>query len=114
MNATTAHQANCLRCGRVLRSAKSIAAGRGRTCQAKVRAAAKVVDLTEYKPAQVDAARELIEDGAIILLRPRIYIAVSSDGTETYRTARQGCTCPAGIKGRGCYHRAAVAILNAA
>lgn len=106
--------ANCIRCGRKLTSAASIAAGYGPTCRARVRTAAKVADLRDYKATQLDSARELIEDGAIIAIRPRVYRAVSSDGTETYLTARQACTCPAGIKGRNCYHRAAVAILTAA
>ncbi|WP_377271901.1 DUF6011 domain-containing protein [Peterkaempfera sp. SMS 1(5)a] len=113
MSATTEHT-NCLRCGRTLTSTTSRTTGYGPTCRAKVRNAQRTADLTDYKPAQIDSARELIEDGAIIPLRPRIYRAVSSDGTETYLTARQGCTCPAGIKGRNCYHRAAVAILTAA
>jgi hypothetical protein len=112
MNA--AAHTHCIRCGRTLTSATSQARGYGRTCATRVRHAAQAADLADYKPAQVEAARELIEDAAIIQIRPRIYRSVSTDGSELYTTARQACTCPAGIKGRACYHRAAVAILTAA
>jgi len=111
---TNTEHINCLRCGRTLTSTASKAAGYGPTCRAKVRKAQAVADLTDYKPAQIDSARELIEDGAIIPIRPRVYRTVSTDGTEMYLTARQACTCPAGIKSRRCYHRAAVVILTTA
>ena len=111
----TAAHTHCLRCGRHLTSAHSTATGYGPTCARKVRTAANVISLADCKATQIASARELIEDGAIIPLRARrIFLTVSSDGSETYRTARQGCTCPAGLKGRDCYHRAAVAILSEA
>jgi hypothetical protein len=110
--ATTHHHTNCLRCGRTLRTAKSQALGYGAKCAAKVRNAA--VDLTDYKPHQVASARELIEDGAIVPLRSVVFIAVSTDGTETYRTAPTGCTCPAGLKSSRCYHQLAARMLLAA
>lgn len=113
MNATAAHT-NCLRCGRALTSQTSATRGYGRTCAAKVRHAAQTADLTDYKPAQIDSARELIEDGAIIPLRSVVFLTVSTDGTETYRTAPTACTCPAGLKGRACYHTAAARLLLAA
>jgi hypothetical protein len=107
--------ANCLRCGRVLRSAKSITDGMGRTCKAKVAAAARALDLAGFKPFQVDKAVEAIEQGGIVpTSRAGVYTAVSSDGTTTYLVHSVACTCPAGVKGRACYHRAAVAILDAA
>jgi hypothetical protein len=72
-------------------------------------------DLADFKPFQVDKAREVIEQGGILpTSRPGIWTAVSSDGTTTYLVHEAGCTCPAGQKGRACYHRAAVALLNAA
>lgn len=108
---TTAH---CLKCGRRLTSARSIARGYGGGCWAKVRRAPKVADLSAYKPAQLSQARELIEDGAIVPLRGRVFQAVSSDGAETYLTHPQTCNCPAGLKGRRCYHVAAARILTAA
>lgn len=110
--ATTADHSNCLRCGRVLRSAKSRAAGYGAKCAAKVRRSP--VDIADYKAHQVASARELIEDGAIIPLRSVVFIAVSTDGTETYRTAPTACSCPAGLKGSRCYHQLAARMLLAA
>jgi hypothetical protein len=113
MQNTTTHQhSNCLRCGRALRSARSIALGYGPKCAAKVRNAP--VDTTDYKAHQVQSARELIEDGAIIPLRSVIFISVSTDGTETYRTAPTACNCPAGLKGSRCYHQLAARLLLAA
>jgi hypothetical protein len=107
--------ARCLRCGRALRAAASVARGYGRTCQARVRTAAATVDLTAYKPFQVAKATEVIEQGAIIpTSRRTVYRAVSSDGSTVYLTTTDACTCPAGQKGRACYHRAAVIILTAA
>lgn len=110
--AATTHHTNCLRCGRTLRTAKSQATGYGPTCARHIRRAA--VDLTDYKPHQVASARELIEDGAIVPLRSVVFVAVSTDGTETYRTAPTACTCKAGLKGTRCYHQLAARMLLAA
>jgi hypothetical protein len=105
----------CLSCGRVLRSAESIRLGRGPKCRAKIRAARRAADLAAYKASQIEAAAELIEDGAIVPVRARrVFRTVSTDGSELYLTARQACTCPAGLRGRDCYHRAAVLILTTA
>ena len=113
MQNTTTHQhTNCLRCGRTLRTAKSQAAGYGPTCARHIRRAQ--VDLADYKPHQITSARELIEDGAIIPLRSVVFIAVSTDGTETYKTAPTACSCPAGVKGSRCYHQLAARMLLAA
>lgn len=112
--ATTTEQARCLGCGRPLRSAKSIAAGRGRVCQRKVRQAEQAVDLTDYKAHQVASARELIEDGAIILIRGNIFAAISTDGTETHLVHPAACNCKAGLKGSRCYHVLAARLLLAA
>ncbi|MFF3665409.1 helix-turn-helix domain-containing protein [Microtetraspora malaysiensis] len=73
-------------------------------------------DLRDYKQHQINKARELIEDGGIVPFRGRrIFRAVSSDGTRTYLTAPQACTCAAGLKGRhACLHRIAAIILAAA
>lgn len=106
---------NCLRCGRTLTSQTSKSRGYGRTCGAKVRQAATVIDLAEYKQAQIESARELIEDGAIVQLRPRVFRSVSSDGSELYLTAITGqCNCPAGLRSTRCYHSAAARMLAAA
>ncbi|MFI0768598.1 DUF6011 domain-containing protein [Streptomyces sp. NPDC021218] len=111
MASTTTHT-HCLRCGRPLRSTRSTTTGYGPTCARKIRTTP--ADLTDYKPAQLDSARELIEDGAIIRIRPTVFRAVSSDGTETYLAHPTNCTCPGGIKGRRCYHTAAARMLLAA
>lgn len=108
--ATTHQHTNCLRCGRPLRNASPD--GYGPKCRAKVRRA--TVDLADYKAHQITSARELIEDGAIIPLRSVIFIAVSTDGTETYKTAPTACSCPAGVKGSRCYHSLAARLLLAA
>jgi hypothetical protein len=104
----------CTRCGRVLTSAISIARGYGRTCRAKVIAAAKVAD---HKPAQIAKAQELIELGGIVPLRSgrtRVFVVVSTSGTGRYLTAPQACNCAAGLKGRSvCYHRIAAQLIAA-
>lgn len=116
MDSTTT-PARCLRCSRVLRSTKSIAAQVGPTCKAKIAAAAKT---TTAKPAQVAKAVELVELAAIIPLRrrrtgTRVFRVVSSRGDATYLTTAHNCSCPAGLKGRSeCYHNLAVQLLEAA
>lgn len=107
----------CLRCGRALTAARSIANNYGPTCRRRVRDAARAEITAQYKPHQVDKARELIEDGALVAIRPNIFRVVSSDGAEVYTAHRAGCTCPAATKGRGrhaCKHRIAAHLLAAA
>src|SRR5690606_9684147 len=74
------------------------------------------VNLADWKPAQLDKAREAIAEGAILpTSRPGLLTAVSSDGSTTYLTHACGCTCPAGVRGRyPCWHRPAVALLQSA
>ena len=109
MENTTEPQ-RCTKCRRVLR--RPSADGYGPKCRAKVRRAQ--VDLADYKPHQITSARELIEDGAIVPLKSVVFIAVSTDGTETYRTAPTACSCPAGLKSSRCYHTLAARMLLAA
>lgn len=106
----------CLRCGRTLRSAKSIAAGYGPTCAARIAQAAKVIDLAAYKANQIAKAAELIELKAIVRTTATTFAVVSSNGADTYETDtyRQTCTCKAGERGLRCYHLAAAQILVAA
>jgi hypothetical protein len=114
---TTAPTAKCTRCGRTLRSATSIAAGMGRTCKAKVAAAARQINAAAaYKPAQVTKATELVELAAIVRVRFAVFTAVSSRGDDLYtvNAATRTCSCPAGEKGLACYHLAAAEILTAA
>ncbi|MET7739633.1 DUF6011 domain-containing protein [Streptomyces sp. NPDC005385] len=104
----------CGRCGRVLTSEASVRRGYGRACMAKLRTAEESV-ASQYKPHQVSSAHELIEDVAIVQIKPRIYRSVSSDGTHTYLTALTGnCNCPAGLRGSACYHGLAARILSLA
>ena len=115
MTKTATPTANCLRCGRKLTAKRSIADRYGRTCRARVKAAAQRIALADYKPFQIDKAREAIEQGAVIpTTRPNVFRLASSDGTTSYLTAPQACTCPAGLKARRCYHRAAATILSTA
>lgn len=101
----------CARCGRRLTAAKSVALGRGPRCERKAQAAAKVADA---KPEQVAKALELLADGGVETLRPgRVWLVVASNGVDTYRTAPTACTCPAGVRGRRCYHEIAVSLLAA-
>lgn len=110
MQGTVTEPQRCLKCHRILH--RPSADGYGPKCRAKVRRAA--VDVTDYKPHQVDSARELIEDGAIIPLRSVVFLVVSTDGTETYLSAPTICNCPAGLKGSRCYHSLAARLLLAA
>ncbi len=107
----------CLRpgCGRKLTSEASIARGYGRRCAAKIRAARESADLSAWTPKQVEQARELIEDAALVPAgRDGVFLAVSTDGTEVYRCAAGFCECPAGQKEKHCYHVCAVTITLAA
>jgi hypothetical protein len=107
--------ARCLRCGRTLRSAKSVKASYGAWCRAKIRAAAIAGAVRDFKDAQVDKARELIADGGIVRTGHRgVFRTVSSKGDATYLTHSAACNCPAGLRSRSaCYHVAAVRILTA-
>jgi Family of unknown function (DUF6011)/SWIM zinc finger len=102
----------CQSCGRILTSTKSIAAGRGPVCQAKIAAAAKA---STAAPALVAKAIELIEDGALVHWTRNLFLAVSTDGTVAYEVdaAAGSCTCPAGVHGRPCYHVLAARIVLA-
>lgn len=105
---------HCLKCRRPLRNATTD--GYGPKCRTAIRKARKAAVVAQYKPHQVAAAEELIETGALIPLRGlRVFLAVSSDGSTTYRTHRAACTCPAGIKGTHvCKHRIAAHLLGLA
>jgi hypothetical protein len=116
MTTNVEHTAKCLRCHRTLRSASSVSAGYGPVCRARIRVAALNEAIKGFSLAQVDKARELIADGGILPTnRLGIYRSVSSRGDGTYLTHRNGCNCPAGLRGRGaCYHMGAARILAAA
>lgn len=116
---TTQTTTKCSRCGRTLTSPASIARGRGRVCQAKVRAAAQAADFTAFKNAKAAQAKaaELIDDNAIVPTRVAgQYLATSSDGTMAYLVdAVEGsCTCKGAQRLGRCYHLAAAVIITAA
>jgi hypothetical protein len=112
MDITTGH-AHCHRCGRTLRSAVSCARKYGSGCWAIVRRAARFLNdrLGAFTRRQVDQAVELIEDAAVIPAALLGYFyTVSTDGTETYLTAADICSC---LANKECYHQAAVLMVTA-
>lgn len=112
MTTTSTGEHRCMRCGRRLRTAKSIAAGYGAGCRARIRAAAKLADLAAWTGRQLEQARELIEDGGIVpTARPGVFRTVSTDGSTVYLTSARWCGCPARAE---CYHRAGVLMVLAA
>jgi hypothetical protein len=108
-----ANTTKCGKCKRTLTSAASVALGYGPTCYRKIKATAKAKAITAaYKPHQIEKAQELLALGALVPLRGnRIFLVPSTekDGTaRVYRTHRNACTCPAGVKGaHPCKHRIA-------
>ena len=115
---TTTQVHRCLSCGRKITSAASVASGRGSGCRAKIRRAARAADLSAWTESQIEDARQVIEDGAIVPAgRPDVFWVVSSDGSEVHLTHRNGCNCASGLKTRQprpCFHRAAVTLVLAA
>ncbi len=105
----------CQGCGRTLRAAASVAAGRGPQCRARVRRAAAVIDA---KPGQVTKALELIADGGIVPTSRRgVFRTVGSKGDVIYLTHSNTCTCPSGLRrltACTCYHSVAARLLLAA
>jgi len=118
MTSTNEHieQTHCHRCGRTIRSAVSCARKYGSGCWTIVRRAARVLNdrLAAFTRRQLDQAVELVEDAAIIPAdQDGVFYAVSTDGTEYYRTTAESCLCPAGERGNPCYHRLAVLLVAA-
>ncbi|GGZ73084.1 hypothetical protein ACFOOM_01090 [Streptomyces echinoruber] len=102
----------CLKCRRPLR--RPSLDGYGPKCRLKIRRAARTN--TTHPTWQVAKALELLELGAVVPLRAnRIFLVVSDDGTEIYRTAATGqCNCPAGLRSARCYHTVAAEFVAAA
>jgi hypothetical protein len=109
------HTAKCLRCGRTLRSAKSVSRSYGAWCAAKIRAAALAEAVKGFAAAQVEKARELIELGGLVPVRAGIFRAVSSRGDGSYLTHPATCSCAAAKRGKAtpCYHSLAARIVVA-
>jgi len=101
----------CLRCGRKLTDPRSIAAGVGRTCRARIAAAATVATGTDD---QIEKARQLVDDGGLVRIGAAVFRAMSSDGTATYEVqpAAGRCTCTAGQHGHRCYHLISAEIMS--
>ncbi|MEU2487084.1 hypothetical protein ABZ593_21055 [Streptomyces sp. NPDC012617] len=112
---TTPHPTRCLKCRRILR--KPSPDGLGPKCRRMVRRAARLNPPAAFKPYQLNKAVELLEMGGLVPLRSnRVFLAVSDDGSEVYRTAATGqCNCPAGLRANSpCYHGAAAHLLATA
>lgn len=103
----------CHKCRRPLR--RPTPDGYGPKCRRKVRRSGRRA-ATPYPQWQVAKAVELLEMGALIPLRAnRVFLAISDDGSEVYRTAASGqCNCPAGLRSIACYHAAAAHLVAAA
>ncbi|MFZ3595084.1 hypothetical protein [Streptomyces sp. BH104] len=110
--ATTNEPARCLKCRRIIRNPSPD--GYGPKCRRKVRRAARA-NKAGHQGWQVAKAVELLELGAVIPLRSnRIFLVVSDDGSEVYRTATTGqCNCPAGLRSVRCYHSVAASMAAA-
>jgi hypothetical protein len=111
-----ANTTKCRKCHRTIRTAASVALGYGPTCWRKVKQAAKAKAISQYKPHLIIKAQELLSLGALVPLRGnRVFLVPSSDGSQTYRTHRAACTCPAGAKGlHPCKHRIAAHMISLA
>lgn len=118
MEETTGQPAKCGRCHRTLRAASSIRDGYGRGCKARIRAAAIAAAVKGFAQRQIDAARELIEDRALVATnRAGVFRVVSSDGERTYLSTAETCNCPSGLRrllACTCKHSLAVRIRLAA
>jgi hypothetical protein len=115
ITAPAATESRCLRCGRKLTSAKSLAAKYGRGCAAKIRQAAIEEVRAEFSTDQQAKADELIRDGGLVPTnREGVYRAVSSDGSTSYLVHAAVCNCKAGLRGKRCYHQLAARVLSIA
>ena len=113
--ATAEQESNCLRCGRKLTAAKSVADSYGKGCLAKIRQAAIAEARADFSADQQAKADELIRDGGLVpTAREGVFRSVSSKGDATYLTHAAVCNCPAGLKGRRCYHVLAARVLSIA
>jgi hypothetical protein len=82
-----------------------------------LRAEHAVIDLSAFRDAKGARGKaiELIEqDGIVPASRPGLYLAVSSDGANTYLidTAEGSCSCKGFAHTGRCYHQVAAALLG--
>jgi hypothetical protein len=102
-------RSRCRRCGRRIWGAHALASGYGEGCRRRVYRAARVLEGSVH-PSATKAALLLRDAGVLPHPHRRVYRTVGSSG-RVYLTHPSGCTCPAGIHSRLCYHRVAVSIL---
>lgn len=112
--AAPAPTVTCDRCGRVLRSAASIARRLGGWCATRRRRAlATAATAGAWSADKLAKVTELLNDGGLVRARRAgVWFAVASAGLTRYIVHAAGCTCPAGLKCRSCYHRAAVTVAS--
>lgn len=87
----------------------------GRTLRAEKHA--DLIDLSAFRDAKAarSKALELISEGGIIPgSRPGLWLAVASDGGNTYAidTWEPSCTCKGHVYTGRCYHQVAAALLD--
>ena len=78
---------------------------------------AEVIDLSAFRDAKAarTKATDLIEQSGIVpASRAGLYLAVSSDGSNTYLidTLEGSCTCKGYVHQGRCYHQVAAALLD--
>jgi hypothetical protein len=95
-----ATETRCLRCHRVLRSAKSVAARYGKGCEAKIRQEARERALEGLSGKQRAEAIEIVADGgAVATNREGVYNVTSGDGSQVYMATADGhCNCRWGLR----------------
>jgi hypothetical protein len=99
---------HCRRCGRAL----STDAPYGPRCRARLAGPLAALERSG-NPAAAKAA-ELLRLGAYVRLQGhggRVFRTASLSHIGTYLTAREACTCAAGLYSKLCYHRVAITVL---
>jgi hypothetical protein len=113
----TSHEARCLRCGRKLSAAKSVAASFGPGCLAAIRREAREHALDGLTAKQAAEATEIVADGGVVPSAHKgVWLAASGDGSQVYRATPGGqCNCKWGMRtlpGKPCKHVGAVRLVQ--
>lgn len=90
----------------------------GEPALAVARRAAEVIDLSAFRDSEAAKSKavELVEQAGIVPASlPGLFLAVSSDGTNTHLvdTLEDSCTCKGFAHQGRCFHGVAAAILTA-
>lgn len=115
---TNPQTANCSRCHALLTDPRRVAKGIGRRCEQLDRQERAAFALTrDFKGAESARVKalELIADRAIVPTRhDGQFLAVSSDGTNTYvvDTLERSCTCKGHQRVGRCFHMVAADVLE--